>query len=389
MAKIKVAFFAEILIEDFDGAARTMFQILNRIPHDQYSFLFFCGMGPQTIHGYECITLPTITTPVNTDYKMVVPQLALSKIKAKLANFQPDVIHIATPSLLGSFAAGYAVRRHIPVITIYHTHFISYIQYYFKRLPFLIRPVERQVAKSNRSFYNKCKLVYVPSQSIAGELAQMGVAPSRMKIWKRGIDRNLFAPQKRDVNAIRQLTGNSKPVIIFASRLVHEKNLVTVFAIYDILQQMGMPYNLLLAGDGVAYDECRQRMPGAVFAGRVDHQTLARLYASSDVFVFPSISETIGNVVLEAMASGLPCVIADGGGSRDFITQGVNGFKCPPNDANAYVEKIRQLLSQPGVHQSVRQAGLQYSSAFNWSDLVGTYFNDVRELALQNYIAHG
>ncbi|MCC6282396.1 MAG: glycosyltransferase family 1 protein, partial [Saprospiraceae bacterium] len=341
---IKVAFFAEILIPDFDGASRTMFQLIQRIPTGQFEFLFICGVGPDELYGFECLSLPTVTLPKNTTYKMAVPQLAKRRLKTRLDAFAPDVVHIATPSLLGQYALKYASSHHLPVLSIYHTHFISYIDYYFKSLPFLIPYVTSKVAASQKNFYNRCDLVYVPAEGIMAELKAIGIEDKRMKIWKRGMDTSLFSPQKRNPALMRRLTGNELPTVLFASRLVWEKNLETLIRVYERCRSLQVPCNFVVAGDGVARKACESRMPGAVFLGTVDHETLSELYASADIFLFPSISESYGNVVLEAMASGLPCVLADGGGSRDFVEQGVNGFKCSPNDEVEYVEKIELLL---------------------------------------------
>ena len=378
---IKVAFFAEILIPDFDGASRTMFQLIQRIPAEQFEFLFICGVGPDELYGFECLRLPVVTLPKNTTYKMAVPQLAKRRLKARLEAFAPDVVHIATPSLLGKYALEYAGRHQLPVLSIYHTHFISYIEYYFKSLPFLIPFVQSKVAANQKNFYNRCDLVYVPAEGIMAEMNAIGIETSRMKIWKRGMDTNLFSPQKRNPALVQRLTGNDLPTVLFASRLVWEKNLETLIRVYERCRALHLPCNFLVAGDGVARKACESRMPGAVFLGTVDHETLSELYASADIFLFPSISESYGNVVLEAMASGLPCVLADGGGSRDFVEQGVNGFKCSPNDEVEYVEKIELLLKDKTLRHQLSEAGRRYSLAFNWDHLAGVYFEDLRILS--------
>ncbi|MEY3243229.1 MAG: hypothetical protein RIR11_4668 [Bacteroidota bacterium] len=381
MARIKVAFFAEILIEDFDGASRTMFQLLRRIPTDQFEFLFICGVGADTLFGYDCITLPTLTIPFNKRYKMAVPALAKRKTMRQLQVFAPDVVHIATPSWLGSFALDYAAQYSKPVISIYHTHFISYVDYYLRSLPVLIRPIKAQIARFQRDFYNRCDTIYIPSESIASELIAGGLEPSRVTIWKRGIDLTLFSPLKKNLVQIREQTQSGLPIILFASRLVWEKNIETLIKTYELAQQRGTAAIFVVVGDGTAKEDCQRRMPKAVFLGNLDHQTLATIYASADVFLFPSISESYGNVVLEAMASGLPCVIADGGGSRDFVEEGINGFRCAPNNPEAYLDKITLLLNDTDLHNKISLAGQAYSRQFNWEALANRYFDDVATLA--------
>jgi glycosyltransferase involved in cell wall biosynthesis len=380
--KIKIAFFAEILIEEFDGASRTMFQILHRIPKEHFDFLFICGVGPDEIMGYPVVKVPAVTIPFNSTYKMAVPALAAGRIRAQVADFQPDVVHIATPSSLGSFALKYAQNAGIPVITIYHTHFVSYIAYYLRALPFLVAPVRGILSRFQTRFYNACQKVYIPSESIAAELVQDGLHSDLITIWRRGIRADLFHPNKRDTARLRQQTNTTnEPLVLFASRLVWEKNLQALIDVYRLSQERGLTWHFVVVGDGVAADACKRAMPKATFLGTLDHHALAQVYASADVFMFPSISESYGNVVVEAMASGLPVVIADGGGSRDFINQGVNGFRCTHDAPEAYMQHIEQILTDSALHGRLSVNARQYAESFSWEALVQQYFGDVRTLA--------
>ncbi|WP_118194434.1 glycosyltransferase family 4 protein [Albibacterium indicum] len=387
MRKIKVAFFAEILIDDFDGASRTMFQLINRIPNEEFDFLFIYGKGSEEIANQACFKVPILDLPMNAGYTMALPSMAKAKLKKRLASFSPDVVHIATPSLLGAFALKYARQHALPVISIYHTHFVSYVAYYLRRLPFLIEPVKHFLTDNQRNFYNRCDLVYVPAQSIKTELQDFGILQSKMKLWQRGIDTELFSPKHRDKLYLEKLTGNQHPTILFVSRLVWEKNLETLFRIYELIQKCGRQVNLVIGGDGAARQACIEHMPEAIFTGKVNHQQLATLYASADVFLFPSVSEAYGNVVLEAMASGLPCVIADGGGSKDFVQNGVNGFKCNPYDEHDYLKKILLVLQDDELRGMFSLAGLKYSHRLSWDQLAEVYFNDLQSLTASSKMA--
>lgn len=377
----KVAFFSEILIEDFDGASRTMFQIINRIDHTEFSYLFIYGKGPDHFCAHQSYQVPTFKIPINDDYTIAVPHLSKWKLEDALDNFAPDVIHIATPSLLGFFAMKYAKRNNIPIISIYHTHFISYIAYYLRNLSSLIKPAEYWMRKAMLSFYNSCQKVYVPAHNIIEELKEIGIQPERLTLWQRGIDLNLFNPEKADQEYIQGIAKNDKPNILFASRLVWEKNVQTLIDIYNQLKKSKMDYNLIIAGDGAAKQEAQEMMPSAIFLGKLNHEELSKLYASADVFVFTSTSETYGNVVIEALASGLPCVIANGGGSASLIEHGRTGYKCLPNNALEYVYFIQKILSDNSIRQEFRKAGLAYVNKLDWGKLADTYFEDIQELA--------
>jgi glycosyltransferase involved in cell wall biosynthesis len=380
---IRVAFFAEIMIPDFDGAARTIFQLVDRINKERFEFLFIYGTGPDKIQDFESLKVPSLAIPIQLNYSMAIPALADQRIKKKLHDFNPDIIHIASPSLLGFYAQKYALKNQIPVISIYHTHFVSYIDYYLKHLTFLVGPTKKRIIQTQNKFYNNCDKVYVPTTSIVSELNKMGINPRLMHIWKRGIDNALFSPQKKDQSWIKEITGNNHPTLLFASRLVWEKNLRTLIDIYTLLKQQNIDLNFIVAGDGSAMDSCRQSMPDAFFLGKLGHHELAKLYASSTLFVFPSHSETYGNVVIEAMASALPCIIADGGGSADLVSEGITGFKCEPKDAAAFVSRITQLLSDDTLRTDIGNAGLQFSKSMDWNSLANTYFEDLEQMNIE------
>jgi glycosyltransferase involved in cell wall biosynthesis len=358
-----------------------MFQLIGRIPADQFDFLFVCGLGPEHINGFKCVHINTLGVPGNKSYRFVTPLLQKAELDKEVQTFSPDVIHISSPSLLGNYALKTARRLGVPVISIYHTHFISYVDYYIKNFPFLIDFAKQRVRDILKSFYNQCDTVYVPSSSIMRELSDQGVRPDVMKLWRRGIDRSLFSPSKRNPALMKRITGNDNPCILFASRLVWEKNLQTLVKLYKLAAQRSLNYNFVVAGEGVAREAVGKQMPGAVFLGHVGHERLAEIYASSSVFFFPSVTETFGNVVLEAMASGLPCVIADSGGSRDFIEDGVNGFKCDPYDASGFLNRIIEIIEHPLLAGQFSEKGLEGSKKYIWEHLASEYFEDLSSLS--------
>jgi glycosyltransferase involved in cell wall biosynthesis len=385
--KIRVAFFVEIMKPQFDGAARTIFELIKRIPEQDYEFKFFCAVGPDGDFKHEVVKFPDISIPFNKDYKIGLPYFGKNSLKKELDQFNPDVIHISTPSILGNHAVEYAHKHHIPVISIYHTHFISYIDYYFRNAKLLIPMAKNYVKTTQKSFYNHCDTIYVPTKSMVQELSAMGIHQDKMTIWPRGLNLKNFNPKKKDKTFIQNLTGNTKPNLLFASRLVWEKNLETLIGIYELIEKNKSEYNFIVAGDGVASQEVRQRMPNAIFTGNVNHEQLAVLYASADVFVFTSVTETYGNVVVEAMASGLPCVIANGGGSADFIENGKNGFLCSPMKPEEYLTAINKILTNGDLKSAIIQAGIEQTISLDWEKLAEKYFKDLKKMAIPYSVA--
>jgi len=382
MAKFKVLFISDMLLPDLDGANRTMFHLINRIPTEQFEYLFISGTSAERIADFECIMVSSIKIPRSKNYRIAIPFFYKTVLDNKIDHFQPDIIHIATPSFLGNYGIQTAKRLNIPVISIYHTHFISYLDYYFKYIPFMINLSKRTAKHTLRAFYNECDLIYVPSRTIINELTDIGIHPERLKLWQRGIDQILFSPTKKSPELIKTITGNNNPSILFVSRLVWEKNLQTLIDLCNLIKEKQYNYNLIVAGEGNAREALQNQIPEAFFVGNVEHDVLAQLYASSQVFFFPSVTETFGNVVVEAMASGIPCVIANEGGSADFILQGENGFICDPTDIQDFLSRITQIIEHPELALQLSKRGLEASKKFSWETLALEYFADLKSITI-------
>jgi glycosyltransferase involved in cell wall biosynthesis len=380
MQKVKVAFFSDMLVENFDGAVRTIFQLINRIDKERYEFFFMCGNPPKGDFPFKYYVVPSFEIPKNEDYKIAIPALSFFEMNNAMLIFKPDVIHISSPSFLGRYAVDYAQSHNIPSITIYHTHFISYIDYYFKDVKLLIDPVKAFVISRNRSFYNSCDIVLVPTNALAEELSSYEFDESKMRLWRRGMNTNLFSPVKKDIS-IKNILPSQKPVVLFVSRLVWEKNLQTLIDFYIVNENKGSNYQLVIAGDGVAKIELQEKMPNAVFLGSLPHEELSKWYATADVFLFTSDTETYGNVVIEAMASGVPVVVADAGGPKDLVEHGVTGMKCHPHKAIEFYDNIVKVLDDDKFKNEMVVNALAFSRSLNWEILAKEYFEMIDELA--------
>ncbi len=384
MKRTKVAFFAENLIDDFDGASRTVFQILNRIPNDEFEFMYFTAVPPQNgkkVNG-KIFQFPSIPIPSNETYRIGLPYFSKRAMWSALDEFAPDVIHFTSPSPCATYARKYGKEKGVPVIAIYHTHFISYVKYYFRKMKWLTPFCEKKAANITRSYYNDLEKVYVPTEEIIHELKELAhLKGDNLKLWQRGLDNQLFNPNKKDTPFIQRITGNTNPNILFASRLVWEKNLDVLINLYKYYQTKGDAVNFIIAGDGVAKTELQRKMPKAYFLNMVGHEELSQLYASADVFFFPSDTETYGNVVVEAMASGLPCVVANGGGPKSYIEHGKTGFLCEPNDTKGYYEAIQKILTDNELSSEISQNALEFTKQLSWESLVDVYFDDLRHIA--------
>lgn len=179
---IRVAFFAEILKRNYDGATRTMFQIIDRIDESEFEFIFLCGLPPEETIPQKVYRFPVLRIPFQKNYYFVNPLFKKRRIHNILDEFQPNVIHIASPSLMGRMAASYGKKNQIPVLSIYHTHYKSYVQYYFRKVPFLTGLVRKYVVSRTKAFYNRCDLMLVPTKSIKNEMRKDGIQKKKIKI---------------------------------------------------------------------------------------------------------------------------------------------------------------------------------------------------------------
>jgi glycosyltransferase involved in cell wall biosynthesis len=358
-----------------------MYQIIDRIPADRFEFLFFSHTTPDTKGAHKHVKIPAFRIPFHESYRMAAPLFPSNVfIRKKLKEFSPHIVHIATPSPLGMFALDFAEKAGIPVVSIYHTHFISYVDYYCRHIPFMTPFFKKWVVNQTAHFYKKCDLILAPTTVVKRDLEDLGVMPEAIRIWGRGIDGTLFSPVKKSGSFIQSITQNNNPNILFASRLVWEKNLKTLIQIYKLAKRLDLPYNFIIAGNGIAADALKREMPHAFFMNQVSHDDLSVLYASSDYFLFTSNTETYGNVIIEAMASGLPCIVAEGGGPSSFIRNGYNGIICKTFSPQSYLSAIKLLQDDPLCKDLIIKNGLEYARRLDWSVLVEIYFWNLENL---------
>ncbi|MBA2671451.1 MAG: glycosyltransferase, partial [Gemmatimonadetes bacterium] len=208
-----------------------------------------------------------------------------------------------------------------------------------------------------------------------------------LELWSRGIDLAGFSPEFRDPQLRRDAgADDSTPLVLLVSRLVREKDLADLVEMQRLLRERGVPFSLALVGDGPMRRDLERSMPAATFAGHQSGEQLARWYASADVFVFPSTTETLGNVVLEALASGVPAVVTDRGGPQDLIRAGENGFVVRGNAPGEMADRVELLLRDGELRARMAAAARESAIARDWEEINGglieSYRTVVREAAI-------
>ncbi len=285
--------------------------------------------------------------------------------RRRLVGFAPHLIHIATPDFLGLDGLLTAHRMKVPVVTSYHTHFTSYLAYY------RLGALEPLLWRYLRAYYNRVEHVYVPTPTMADLLARNGIR-SGVRLWPRGVETDHFHPRERDLAWRRSLGFSDDDVVVsFVSRLVAEKGLDVFAGALEELNRLGVRYRGLVVGEGPARDELESRLPDARFVGHLTGLDLARAYASSDIFVFPSRTETFGNVTLEAMASGLPTVCADAPGSDALVRSGRTGYLLDGTDVGQFAKSIATLIYDPDLRQRMGHAAREEAERYAWPVVLG------------------
>ena len=356
---MRVAYFTDSLPPITDGVARTLSHLAETLLAETVGFRFFSAVapGPEVVWADRVHRTPSVPFPPYPYYRVGLP--VSPSLDPVVDRFAPDLVHVVSPTLLGLYGILYARSRGLPAVTSFHTDFVSYFPYYG------IAGLQQLGWRYLVWFCNQCVVTYAPSRTTAAELRQRGVAA--VELWERGLDHARFGPRFRDPELRRAVGAADRPLLLFVGRLVREKNLAVLAAAVERLERWGERFALALVGDGPMMDELKARLPRAHFAGPQRGTDLARWYASADIFVFPSTTETFGNVILEAFASGLPAVGAARGGVRDLIDHGVNGLLGAPDCADDFARHVRTLLRRPGDISRLGRAARRTVASRHWA----------------------
>jgi glycosyltransferase involved in cell wall biosynthesis len=310
--------------------------------------------GPGTL-----VPVRSVAIPGRPEYRLALwPSL---QTRRRLRQFNPQLLHVATPDLLGVYALRFGRRWDAPVVATYHTHFPRYLQYY--HLGWLDGLLNRYL----RWFYRKCDLVCAPTDPIRDALAAMGI-DGRLAIWGRGVDTDRFHPRWRSSAWRRGLGIDPDQVVIaYVGRLVREKGLEIYADVLEALRDYDRSVRGLVVGEGPLRPYLERRLPESIFTGHLEGKALSRAYASSDMFLFPSDSEAFGNVIIEAMASGLAIVAANRSGSSAHLDHERTGLLAPPHDADAFLRHTIHLLEKPGLRRGLGRAARQRAEeSYDW-----------------------
>ncbi len=310
--------------------------------------------------GYEELLMRGMPIPRYPELKLGLPA------KRALLNAwtlkRPDLVHIATEGPLGWSALQAARRLKLPVTSDFRTNFHAYCEHY--GVGWLRKPMVSYL----RRFHNLTQLTMVPTRALRAQLMEMGF--ENVQVVARGVDTQLFNPQRRSEALRRQWgAGPDTLVMLVVGRLAAEKNLDVALQAHAAMQAHHADVKLVFVGDGPLRESLQQRCPQAVFAGMRRHEELAGDYASADLFVFPSLTETFGNVTIEALASGLPVLAFDTAAASDWVQSHLNGWLVPAGQEAAFVRVALTLAQSPSLLAQAREQARSRVAHLDWQQI--------------------
>ncbi|MBD5795124.1 glycosyl transferase [Bacillus pseudomycoides] len=374
---MRVAIFTDTFTPQVNGVAKTLDRLTLYFQKQNIAYSVF---APQ--HTAEDDFVANVNKMRSIPLKILYPECRFAfptpRIKRELLNFQPDIIHVATPFNMRLCGMYYAKKLNIPLVGSYHTDFDSYLQYY--KIEFFSNMLWNYL----KWFHSSMQKNFVPSPETLQQLTQKGFR--NLYIWGRGVDCSLFH-QAYNKDLFRKKYNITAPYILsYIGRIAPEKDIETLRTlIHTTIKERKDNIHWLIAGDGPLAEELRETLPANVtFTGYLQEENLAEAYACSDLMVFPSATETFGNVVLESLACGTPVVGANSGGVKNIITDGKTGFLCEPKNSNSFLSSIYQLLNNEEMRKQMGIAARFYATTQSWDEIFHGLYMQYEEVLHQN-----
>jgi len=376
--QLRIAVVTETYPPEVNGVAMTLGHLVNGLQVRNHQVQLIrprqhADDQPQPTATFSEHLQRGIALPRYEGLKMGLPaKAALTQLWTK---HRPDVVQIATEGPLGWSALAAANKLRLPVASDFHTNFHSYSSHYGFGL------LRRTIVAYLRKFHNKAAVTLVPTEGIRREL--LGYGYENIEIIGRGVDTKRFHPGRRDASLrARWGVSGDETVALYVGRLAAEKNLELVFRAFDAMRAAHPATRLVLVGDGPERALWQARRPDAIYCGTQVGEALAAHYASGDVFLFPSLTETWGNVTIEAMASGLAVIAYDCAAAEEVIRHGENGLKAPPEDEAAFVAQAASLAPDRAQQHRLGTAAAARAAQLSWDAIVDSYECVLLRLAL-------
>jgi glycosyltransferase involved in cell wall biosynthesis len=355
---MRIALFTETFLPKVDGIVTRLRHTVDHLQRSGNQVLVIAPDGGITEHkGAKVYGVTGFPLPLYPELKMALPRPAIGYT---LEEFKPNIIHVVNPAVLGLSGIFYSKILKIPLVASYHTHLPQYLQHYGLGM------LEGFLWELLKGAHNQAALNLCTSTAMVEELTAHGI--ERVDLWQRGVDTELFHPDLASVEMRSRLSQNhpESPLLLYVGRLSAEKEIERIKPILEAIPQA----RLALVGDGPHRQALQKHFAGTntYFVGYLMGKELGSAFASADAFIFPSRTETLGLVLLEAMAAGCPVVAARSGGIPDIVTDGVNGYLFEPTaDVQGALAATVRLLEQKQQRDIIRQNARQEAESWGWA----------------------
>jgi glycosyltransferase involved in cell wall biosynthesis len=312
----------------------------------------------------DLVSIPAIPIPGRSEYRL--PIAIPARVRRDLADFNPNVVHVSSPDIVGHRAVTWARRHRVAAVASVHTRFDTYLAYYHLQA---FEPLARDIM---RRFYHRCEVVMAPAESTAVILRAQRMNRD-IALWARGVDRDQFNPERRDMAWRRSIgISDDEMVIAYLGRIVMEKGLDVFSDAIHAFDSRGLKYRVLVMGEGPAQGWFQEQLPGAIFTGLLTGNDLSRALASSDLLLNPSITEAFGNVTLEAMACALPVLAAEATGATNLVRNNVTGMLVDGTEPDEFADALESYARDPDLRRRHGEAALAIAKTMDWDSINAT-----------------
>ncbi len=354
---MRIALFTETFLPKIDGIVTRLRHTVEHLQRQGDQVLVICPEGGlKEYKGAKIYGVSGIPLPLYPELKLAIPR---PTIRTVLEKFKPDLIHVVNPAVLGLGGIYYAKTLEIPLVASYHTHLPQYLQHYG------LGALEGLLWELLKLGHNQAQLNLCTSTVMVQELITHGI--ERVDLWQRGVDTEMFQPHLASRQMRSQLSNGhpDNPLLLYVGRVSAEKQIDQIKPILEAIPEA----HLAIVGGGPHQEALEAHFAGTQthFVGYMQGLELASAFASADAFIFPSRSETLGLVLLEAMAAGCPIVAAASGGIPDIVTDGVNGYLFDPQNADGAIIATQRLLATEKEREQLRKNARQEAERWGWS----------------------
>ena len=371
---MNVAIFTDNDFVKVNGVTTTLRAVVQYAPDDVRVRVYTAAGEGSDRSDYFALRSLGLPIPWYGEMRMYVPRLRA--YLAEAVRDRIDVVHLTTPGPVGLAALYVASRLRLPLVGSFHTDLAAYTTLLSgsSRLGALMQEYLRWL-------YNRCARVLAPSEATRAMLIAARCRPERLAVWPRGVDTELFSPAKRS-RRLRDSwhVSDRRPAIVYVGRVSAEKGLRMLPSLQQTLHAAGLQHRFIIVGQGPMRGELERHLWDAVFTGALPRTEVAEVFASSDLFVFPSRTDTAGNVVLEAQASGLPVLVSGAGGPRENMEDGRTGYVCDDETGGEWAERAVRLLRNEPLRRGMRERARDYALSRRWDCALKSLYDAYRSV---------